>query len=451
MRAIIDIAINDLRILFKDPGIWINLVVIPLFLSYVIGIANNPAPASATAPTLIIDVINRDDGTLSRQFLTDLKAANPNFLLCPQDNTDDDPCQLDGQILDPEEEIRAIQEQAARENPTLATVQVAVDGDWTPLPEQRLQDQTSLALIEIPEGFSAAIEAGENVSIVYRSNEDASAPSYILQAVQAETQRLGGSLLAARVGMDVTADLSGLTFADDTARAAFQDGIRQRAADLWAQNPARVAYVVGTAAPTEAQPSGFSQSIPGIGTMYAMFIIFPAAAAIIVERKNWTLQRLASMPISKAQILGGKLLGRFLTGMLEYALMFGFGIVVLRINVGSDLLALVLLAVSCTLAITALTLALSTLTRTEAQAQGVGLFLTLTLAPLGGAWWPLDIVPEWMRLLGHISPVAWVMDGFRSLIFYDGSLATVVTPILVLLGMALVFFAIGVRRFKFTN
>ena len=69
------------------------------------------------------------------------------------------------------------------------------------------------------------------------------------------------------------------------------------------------------------------------------------------------------------------------------------------------------------------------------QATGVTLFLTLTLAPLGGAWWSLEIVPAWMRTVGHISPVAWAMDGFRSLMFESGGVATVAVPILVLLGM----------------
>ena len=38
MRAILDIAVNDLRILFKDPGLWIYLVVMPLILAYVAAI-----------------------------------------------------------------------------------------------------------------------------------------------------------------------------------------------------------------------------------------------------------------------------------------------------------------------------------------------------------------------------------------------------------------------------
>ena len=98
---------------------------------------------------------------------------------------------------------------------------------------------------------------------------------------------------------------------------------------------------------------------------------------------------------------------------------------------------------------TALALALTTLLKNENQAAGITLFLALTLAPLGGAWWPLDIVPNWMRGIGHLSPVAWVMDGFRSLIFFDGNLGAVIVPILVLLAMTAGFFAFGVARFKF--
>jgi ABC-2 type transport system permease protein len=75
--------------------------------------------------------------------------------------------------------------------------------------------------------------------------------------------------------------------------------------------------------------------------------------------------------------------------------------------------------------------------------------LGLTLAPLGGAWWPLDIVPEVMRVVGHLSPIAWAMDGFRVLLYEQGTLADVLLPVAVLLALAVVFFAIAIRRFKF--
>jgi ABC-2 type transport system permease protein len=152
--------------------------------------------------------------------------------------------------------------------------------------------------------------------------------------------------------------------------------------------------------------------------------------------------------VSRAQLLGGKILAWFILGMMQYAVVFAVGIF-MKVNFGHDALALVLVMVSFVLCATALAFALVTLVRTDMQANSVALLMTLTLAPLGGAWWSLDIVPAFMRTVGHISPVAWAMDAFRSLVFENGSLITVLPSIGVLLAMGAVFFAFAVWRFRY--
>ncbi|MFN8560147.1 MAG: ABC transporter permease [Anaerolineae bacterium] len=418
MRTVINIALNDLRILLSNRSIWINLLIVPVIISYAVGLANGVGGSGGNAPRLLVDVIAGETGGQVDQFLADIRAANPSIVLCPMDNGGDDACGLRSAALDE----------------MLAT--------------QRLKDETSLALIEIPVGFSAALEAGEAITIVYRSNEDASAPSYILQAVQASAQKLGAVQIATQVGANVAVELN--IVSGDADRAAFADAVRENASALWAQDPVQVDYVLGQQPEPTNNVSGFSQSIPGIGTMYVLFTLLPAAATVVLQRKNGTLPRLAVMPISRVQILGGKMLANFLLGMLEYAIMFTFGYF-LGVRYGSDPLAILLLMITFTLSVTALTLALTSVLHNEAQARGIGLLLTLTLCPLGGAWWPLDIVPEWMRTVGHISPVAWVMDGFNTLIFKGGDLGGVIVPLAVLAGMAVAFFAFGVWRFKFTD
>jgi ABC-2 type transport system permease protein len=203
----------------------------------------------------------------------------------------------------------------------------------------------------------------------------------------------------------------------------------------------------GAAVPS-ATGNGFQQSIPGIGTMYVLFAVFPAISAFLEERRGWTFQRLLVMPVSRMQVLGGKLLARFLLGMIQYGVLFGFGLL-LGIRYGDNPLGIVLVMVAYTLCVVALTLLIMTFVRSEGQGRAIALFLTLTLAPLGGAWWPLDIVPNWMRTVGHLSPVAWAMDAFSSLIFFGGGLRAIAVPVLVLLVAASVLFAAGVARFKY--
>jgi len=97
---------------------------------------------------------------------------------------------------------------------------------------------------------------------------------------------------------------------------------------------------------------------------------------------------------------------------------------------------------------TALALTLATRVTSEGQANGLRNLIGLTLAPLGGAWWPLEIVPTFMQRIGHLSPVAWVMDGFQKLLFNQGNFVDVLPEIGILLAIALVFFAIGIRGFR---
>lgn len=423
MRKIIDVAVNDLRVIFREKDIWINLVVIPLILAFVIGFANGAGaqPASSDdavrGPALLIDVIDQDDTVLSQQFLSEVRAANVNFVLCPQDNDETDRCALENATLDD----------------TMA--------------EMRLREQISLALIIVPQGFGAALETDQATRVIYRSNEAATAPSYILQAVQAVVQRFGAASLAGTVGGDVAANTPGLTL-DEEGRAAFAADVRSRAAAMMAAQPPMVNNVTATlTTPQRTDAGGFSQSVPGMATMYVMFAVFPAAVALMTERKLGTLQRLVTMPLSRAQILGGKLLARFLMGMLQYGIVFVFGLV-LGVRYGRDPIAIALTMVVFTLCITAITLALATLLKNENQAGAITLLLSLTLAPLGGAWWPLEIVPDWMRSLGHISPVAWAMDSYTALIFYGKTLVDVLPYVGVLAVMTVAFFVFGVARFR---
>lgn len=423
MQRILSIAINDLRVFLKDPSSLIFTLLVPIGMTFFIGLANSGAFGGGTS-YLRVDVIDHDQSALSGEFLDDVRAANASLVLCPMDNDDDDICGLG-------------------DDPQIDATRA----------ESRVQDTATLALIEIPAGFEAAVQAFEPVQIRYVSNEDLTAPGYIETAVNAALLRINGAVVAAQVGVSVGE--SAAILPDDASRSQFQQAIYEDAAQIWADNPVRVTYETSldtVAEPSEGQTSGLQaglmQSVPGMGAMFVMFTVFGGMTAMTVERKQRTLARLVVMPVSRAELLGGKILGRFMLGMLQFIVVFVFGLI-MGVNFGSDPLAVLLLIIFFTLAITALSFTLGNRMANEAQANGLSLLLSIVLASLGGAWWPLEIVPEFMRIIGHISPVAWVMDGFNSLVFTSGGLGDVLVPLGVLAAMAVVFFTIGVLTFTY--
>lgn len=420
MRILLTIAWNDLRLTLSDRGVLANMFVVSVVLTVIVGFANSMIGGGSGDISLIVDVIDKDGSALSADYLDALHEANTNLILCPMDNDDDDICRLSGAALDEE------------------------------LAVERLTEETSLALIEIPTGFASALADGDDVSITFRSSEGASSPQYIAQTVQSVTQKFAGAMVAAQVGTDVIDEAGAIQLGDETDRASYTAAIYDRAGEIWAEEPIKVSTTLSAGEDTSSGSgwSGFGQSVPGMGSMYVMFSIFPALAVLIQERRIWTLQRLATSPISRAQILGGKILARLAIGMIQYAIIFAVGALI-GVSYGSDPLAIVVVMLAFVAAITALTLAISTFLKTEGQAGGLATFLSLTLTPLGGAWWPMMIVPDWMRIVGHISPVAWAMDAYTELIFYGGSMQTVLVPVAVLLGMAVVCFVVGALRFRY--
>jgi ABC-2 type transport system permease protein len=283
------------------------------------------------------------------------------------------------------------------------------------------------------------------VNLVFRSQDSTGQVSAALAALQVVVGRMAGAAAAAQVAEQTAA--STLSFADEAQRAAFKQAAYDTASETWKSLPSTVSFSE-SAAREGRQPSGFSQSVPGIGTMYVMTATVAVMFIFITERKQWTFQRLLTMPVKPWEMVGGKLLARFVNGMIQYGVAFAFGILI-GAYFGAQPLALVLVMIAFTLCSTALGLLFATFIRTEQQAGSAINLVVLIAAPLGGAWWPLEIVPQWMQVVGHVSPVAWAMDAFRSVIFYDGGLPEIVVPLLVLLAFTVAFFGIAIRRLRF--
>jgi ABC-2 type transport system permease protein len=411
------IAWNDIRIVLREPAIWLNLVVIPAALIFVIGLANGQSLGSGELPRYRVDVVDLDGSPQSGAYIQALQGQNDTLVICPAQNDAEDFCQVN-------------------------TTDGGLTGDTA---TTRLNDGISLAAVEIPAGFGAALLAGEEATVVYRSAEDVSASSAALQAVNTAAQRLKGVISSERIA----AHIAEATLDGD---ATFVDSVRERAGATWAGPPVTIAV-------TEAERMdpdflvGIQQSVPGMGGMYVMFLVLAGAGTLVQERKLWTLQRLAAAPVTKADIILGKLLARFVLGMGQFAVAFGVGMIfgrILDVSFGNNLLALVVIMVAFALCVSTLTLLLATFVKSEAQAGSLVTLVTLILAPLGGAWWSLDFefIPEFMRTISNISPFKWMIEGFRNVIARDMGFDGVIVPAAVLLAAAAVFFLFAVRRFK---
>lgn len=413
MRSLFIIALNELRVMLSDRSIWVNIVVVPLIAAFAAGWANTAlGDSESTAP--LLDIVDLDDSADSLRFREQLLTVQPAVHVCPQPSAQlDERCALESASL------------------SLEAAQARLLGE-----------QVDATLI-IPAGFATAIQAGEQVSVTLRASAASQQADAILQTLQSAAIRFG----SVRLAQQMNAQLSATLTLEPQVQQRSEAQLSARTEALWQNPPVQIAKRSSELMLNTGALSGLSQSIPGMGSMYVLFCVLPLTQSFIRDRKQWTLQRLSSMPLRSSQIMGGKVLAYALIGLLQLCIVFGFGML-LGLRFGSDLLALCAVVISFVAAITALALLISTMVQTEQQASGINLLLTLLLAPLGGAWWPLDIVPAWMRVVGHISPIAWAMDAYNAMIFRNAGFAGVWPSVAVLSVMAVLFFGIAIVRFR---
>lgn len=422
MAKILAIIWQDLRVFLSQRSNLPGLLITPVVMTVIIGLVGGGAFDGGGVPVRRLDVIDLDASPASGQFLSAARQANPSLTLCPMDDTGDGRCNLD-------------------ENGSLTESQ-ALD---------RVADGTSLGLLVIPAGFEANLAAQEPITLAFHSSSSFGVSQPAQQAVEAALSQINTAAVASQVGLSVVNRLFLQPLDEDQAQQ-MQRGLYQRALQMSREQTIRVDFALSASQPErsvgESLQLGLGQSVPGMGTMFVLMTLFGSMSALIVEREQWTLQRLAAMPVSRSALLAGKILARFCLGLLQFLIVFVVG-ALFRMDFGTDPLALLLLVIVYTLSVTALSFAIGSGLKNTAQASGLGLLLTLTLAPLGGAWWPIDISPRFLQIIGHVSPVAWAMEGFNALIFNDARLEDILISLAVLVGMTMVAFVIAIPRFRY--
>jgi ABC-2 type transport system permease protein len=87
--------------------------------------------------------------------------------------------------------------------------------------------------------------------------------------------------------------------------------------------------------------------------------------------------------------------------------------------------------------------------KTESQANGLSIMLGMTFGLLSGALWPLELFPPTMQTVAHVLPMTWAMQALTDLAMRGKAFSAVLPNIAVMLAFALVFFLVGVRRFRY--
>jgi ABC-2 type transport system permease protein len=188
--------------------------------------------------------------------------------------------------------------------------------------------------------------------------------------------------------------------------------------------------------------------VPSILAMALMQLGVFAAIPLVQQREKLILKRLSATPLPRWTLVGSNVFVRLLIAAAQTALIIGIGMVVLGVQIaGSWPLILGFVALGA-LTFTALGYVIASFARTEEAANGMTQFVQLPMMFLSGIFFPLEVMPEWLRGVATVMPLTYLGDALRQTMVGGTAFAPLPLDALVLGGWLVVSLAISARFFR---
>jgi len=400
MKKILNLAWNDIKIEFSDRSALLFFFILPLIFTAILGASFSGDRDSDGDNRWMVPVVDQDQSNLSAELVAALKNSS---------------------VLRPETH--------QLENA-----------------KQLLNDGKVATVLIIPEGFGPALLSGNAVELeLVKSPNDPNVLA-IEQALYTASGKVGNVVMTAITAVEVAESIK--PFENEAARQIYFDQSLKMAQETMAEPIARSEITTAPEAP-HTSFTAFELSSAGQLVTWTLITLLGASEVFVNERIGGTLRRLLSTPSQKATILSGKIGGRFTMGLLQMTVLILAGALLFKINWGNSPLALAMVIVSFGLSAVAMGVMLGAFAKTRSQASNLTVMFSMLMAALGGAWWQLEVTPALYQKVVHIFPSTWAMKGFSEVMVKGGGPMDVLPTTLVLLGFALIFFIIGVRRLRF--
>ena len=411
MKKIFLIGWKDVTLAFRDRAALVLMLAAPFLLTLGLGFVTGRFSGSSSGGLSQIPVVlvNQDGGQLGNGLVDLFQSQNLATLLAPTTLTD----------------------------PSAARRQVD-------------QDQVAAAVI-IPPGFTQSIIPGQGtnnaqgatspgapVQVELYTNPIRPTSSGVIKSIldeymsRVEVGRSAGTVA-------VSGLLSqGLIQPQDAPRLGAEIGARQAAA-LQASPTIKLRGVESESRPVSFDPLAYMA--PGMALMFLMYTVSYGGRSLLAEKNLGTLPRLLVTPISTGQVLGGKVFGIYLTGVVQMLILVTASALLFRLQWGNPLAVLVLVLAAVAGAV-GWGMLITALARTPGQVANMGSAIMLTFGILGGSFIDVNSMPTWFQLVSKITPNAWGLDGFTRLAS-GGQLGDILIPAAALIGMGAALFAVA--------
>lgn len=198
----------------------------------------------------------------------------------------------------------------------------------------------------------------------------------------------------------------------------------------------------------EVKNPNLTRTVGGYAIMFLLFATTSSAASLFAERNDGIFHRILSMPVKPTHILWSKFIFNTLLGVVQALALFVASSLLFDVDVFSNFLILCVVSLFASSACTAFGMLIASVSKTPQQAQGLGTLLIISMSAIGGAWFPVSLMPETMQIVSKFTIVYWGVESYLGTLWENASILTMLPKLGVLAFITIALTSFSSWRFR---
>ena len=189
--------------------------------------------------------------------------------------------------------------------------------------------------------------------------------------------------------------------------------------------------------------------VPGlIGVILTMTMVMFTSIAIVRERERGNMEMLIATPLSRSELMIGKVLPYMAIGLIQTTVVLALGVWLFQVPVRGGVFDVYIAAVLLILANLTLGLLISTKAQSQFQAMQMTFFVFLPSILLSGFMFPFAGMPTVIQWLAEVLPLTHFLRIIRGVMLRGADLFELWPDVLALLAFTVVMMTLAISRFR---
>ncbi|MEL7648273.1 MAG: ABC transporter permease [Sedimentibacter sp.] len=190
-------------------------------------------------------------------------------------------------------------------------------------------------------------------------------------------------------------------------------------------------------------------NIPGlIGVILQTVTLMLTSFSIVRERERGTMEQLIVTPITKMELMIGKIIPYVIIGFVDIVLALALSVFWFRVPITGSITLLLLFSLMFLFGALGVGLIISTVSKSQLQAMQLSMFMIMPNILLSGYMFPREAMPEIINAISRVLPLTYFIKVLRGIILKGNGFAELYKEFIILAAFGIGFLTLATIKFK---